>query len=106
MHNLQSDNHAIVIYPDKTPAGEHIHRFSAPFIDEITGIMVGDHTATRKIGIRRRNNNLEFITDTHRSYDALQYILMLWKGQDGYCINIKLRDPVTGTSFIMKLNSL
>lgn len=89
MHKLQSDNHAIVINPDKTPAGEHIRRFNAPVLDDVTGIMVGDRTATREIVIRRRNNNLQFIADTHRSYDALQYPLMFWKGQDGYCINIK-----------------
>ena len=30
MHKLQSDNHAIVINPDKTPAGELFRRFNAP----------------------------------------------------------------------------
>jgi hypothetical protein len=103
MHELQSDNHAIVINPDKTPAGEHVRRFNAPVVDDIAGIMVGDRTSTREIVIRRRNNNLEFIADTHRSYDALQYPLIFWKGQDGYCINIKQRDPVTGNSFIMNI---
>ncbi|GFY58534.1 ATP-dependent DNA helicase [Trichonephila inaurata madagascariensis] len=90
------DNHAIVINPDKTPAGEHIRRFNAPVVDDIAGIIDGDRTATREIVIRRRKNNLEFTADTHRSYDALQYPLMFWQGQDGYCINIKQRDPVTG----------
>ncbi|GBP75651.1 hypothetical protein EVAR_28863_1 [Eumeta japonica] len=70
MHQLQSDNHAIVINPDKTPAGEHIRRFNAPVVDDVAGIMVGDCTAAREIVIRRRNNNLQFIADTHRSYDA------------------------------------
>ncbi|XP_014759581.2 uncharacterized protein LOC26515330 [Drosophila ananassae] len=96
MHQLQSDNHAIVINPDKTPAGEHIRRFNAPVVDDVAGIMVGDCTAAREIVIRRRNNNLQFISDTHRSYDALQYPLIFWKGQDGYCINIKQRDTVSG----------
>ncbi|GFY55454.1 ATP-dependent DNA helicase [Trichonephila inaurata madagascariensis] len=82
MHKLQSDNHAIGINPDKTP--------------DVDGIIVGDRTATREIVIRRRKNNLKFITDTHRSYDVLQYPLMFWKEQDGYCIVIKQRDPVTG----------
>ncbi|XP_020718156.1 uncharacterized protein LOC110119128 [Ceratitis capitata] len=58
--------------------------------------MVGDCTAAREIVIRRRNNNLQFIADTHRSYGALQYSLIFWKGQDGYCINIKQRDHVSG----------
>ncbi|XP_050552549.1 uncharacterized protein LOC118277408 [Spodoptera frugiperda] len=96
MHKLQNDNHAIVINPDKTPAGEHIRRFNAPVVDDVAGIMVGDCTGTREIVVRRRSNNLQFIADTHRSYDALQYPLIFWKGQDGYCINIKQRDPVSG----------
>ncbi|GIX75338.1 helitron_like_N domain-containing protein [Caerostris extrusa] len=96
MPKLLSDNHAIVINPDKTPAGEHIRRFNAPVVDDVAGIMVGDRSASRQIVIRRRDNNLQFIADTHRSYDALQYPLIFWKGQDGYFINIKQRDPVTG----------
>ncbi|GFT79050.1 helitron_like_N domain-containing protein [Nephila pilipes] len=103
MHKLESDNHAIVINPDKTPAGEHIRRFNAPVADNVAGIMVGDRTGAREIVILRRNNNLQFIADTHRSYDALQYPLIFWKGQDGYSINIKQRDPVSGTSLIMNL---
>lgn len=89
MHKLESDNHAIVINPDKTPAGEHIRRFNAPVVDDVAGIMVGDRSATRQIVIRRRNNSLQIIADTHRFYDALQYPLMFLKCQDGFCINIK-----------------
>ncbi|GIY66199.1 helitron_like_N domain-containing protein [Caerostris extrusa] len=96
MPKLLSDNHAIIINPDKTPAGEHIRRFNAPVVDDVAGIMVGDRSASRQIVIRRRDNYLQFIADTHRSYDALQYPLIFWKGQDGYFINIKQRDPVTG----------
>ena len=103
MHELQSDNHAIIINPDKTPAGEHVRRFNAPVGTDVAGIMIGDHTSSREIVIRRRNNNLEFIADTHRSYDALQYPLIFWKGQDGYCINIKQRDPTTGKLFIVNI---
>ncbi|GFS38634.1 uncharacterized protein NPIL_417561 [Nephila pilipes] len=47
MHKLESDNHAIVINPDKTPAGEHIRRFNAPVADDVAGIMVGDRTGEK-----------------------------------------------------------
>ena len=49
MHKLQSDNHAIVINPNKTPAGEHIRRFNAPVVDDVAVIMVDDRTAAREI---------------------------------------------------------
>ena len=92
MNELQSDNHA---NSDKTPAEEHVHRFNAPVVDDIAGILVGDQTATQEIVIQRRNNNMEVITNTHCSYDTLQYVLIFWKKQDRYCINIKRRDPAT-----------
>lgn len=102
MHKLQSDNHAIVINPDKTPAGEHIRRFNAPVVEGDAGIMVDDRTGIREIVICRRNYNLQYIADTYRT-DALHYPLIFWKGQDVYCINIKQRDPVSRTSFTMSL---
>lgn len=58
--------------------------------------MVGDYRLTRKLVIQRRNNNFKFIADIHSSYNALQFPLIFWKGHDGYCINIKQRDPATG----------
>ena len=67
MYKLQSDSHAIVINPDKTPALKHIRRFNVPVLDNFAGIMVGDRTASREIVICRRNNNLQFIADTHCS---------------------------------------
>lgn len=52
MNELRNDNHAIVISPDKTPAGKHERRFNAPVVDDVAGIMVGDRTANREIAIR------------------------------------------------------
>lgn len=106
MHKLQSDNHFFVINLDNIPAGEPVRRFVAPVVDDVGRIIVGDRINPREIMTQRRNHNLEFIADTHRSYDALRYPLMFWKGQDRYCIDIIQRNPVTGISFIMKLNSL
>ncbi|XP_032312010.1 uncharacterized protein LOC116656463 [Drosophila ananassae] len=105
MHKLESDNHAIVINPHRTPAGVHIRRFNAPVVNDVAGIMFGDRTATRQIVIRRINNDLQFISDTHRLYDAPPYPLIFWKGQDGYCVNIKQRDPVTGAEANQNVSS-
>ena len=43
---------------------------NAPVPDDVAGIMVGDRTATPDIAIRRRNSYLQFIAETHRSYDS------------------------------------
>lgn len=58
--------------------------------------MVGDPVDKRDIKITGRDNTVTTISDLHRSYDALQYPLIFWQGQDEYHINIKQCDPNTG----------
>ena len=36
------------------------------------------------------------MAETRRSYDALQYLLIFWEGEDGYHFLIMQRDPTTG----------
>jgi len=93
---LQNDNYQIVIKADKVPLGEHAGRFNAPTLDEVAVIMVGDPVDKRAIKITRRDNTVSRISDLHRSYDALQYPLIFWQGQDEYHLNIKQCDPNTG----------
>ncbi|GBP94147.1 hypothetical protein EVAR_57562_1 [Eumeta japonica] len=35
------------------------------------------------------------VNETHRLYDALQYPIIYWQGQDGYDITLKMVDPIT-----------
>ncbi|CAG4996961.1 unnamed protein product [Parnassius apollo] len=93
---LQNDNYQVVIKADKVPLGEHAGRFNAPTVDEVAIIMVGDPVDKRAIKITRRDNTVSTISDLHRSYDALQYPLIFWQGQDEYHLNIKQCDPNTG----------
>ncbi|XP_054719193.1 uncharacterized protein LOC129228538 [Uloborus diversus] len=92
---LRSDNCQIVINADKVPTGEHAGRFNAPTVDEVAVIMVGDPANSRDLKITRRDRTVSIISDLHRSYDALQYPLIFWEGQDEYHINIKQRNPTT-----------
>jgi hypothetical protein len=94
---LRNDNYQIVIKADKVPSGEHAGRFNAPTVDEVAVIMIGDPVNNRDLKIIRRDSTVHIISDLHRSYDALQYPLIFWQGQDEYHINIKQRDPITGT---------
>lgn len=98
-NKLQNDNYAIVIKADKVPAGQHAGRYNAPTINEVAVVMVGDAFERRDIQIKRRDNTVHTISDTHRSYDALQYPLIFWEGEDGYHLNIKQRNPATGTIY-------
>jgi hypothetical protein len=53
----------------------------------------------RDIRILRRDNTMQIIQDSHRSYDALQFPLIFWEGEDGYHLNIKQRNPTTGKNY-------
>ncbi len=93
---MPSDNHKIVIRADKTPAGQHTRRFNAPTIDEVAIVVVGENLESRDIVLRRRNDQLQRIKETHRSYDALQYPIIFWQGEDGYDFSIKMINPIAG----------
>ncbi|XP_072392261.1 uncharacterized protein [Diabrotica undecimpunctata] len=103
---LQNDNYQIVIKADKVPLSEHAGRFNAPTVDEVAVIMVGDPVDKRSIKITRRDNTVSTISDLHRSYDALQYPLIFWQGQDEYHLNIKQYDPNTGDYRNNKVSSM
>lgn len=94
---MPSDDHKIVIKADKTPVGEHERRFNAPTLNEVAIVVVGENLESRDIVIHRRDGHqLKRISETHRSYDALQYPLLFWEGDDGYDFTNKLINPSTG----------
>lgn len=59
-------------------------------------VIVGENLQSRDIVLHRRNNELKRVSETHRTYDALQYPLIFWQGEDGYHFNIKMVNPFTG----------
>lgn len=97
LENMPSDDHKIIIRADKRPAGAHERQFNAPTINEVAIVVIGENLESRDIVIKRRNDGqLQRVYETHRSYDALQYPLMFWKGDDGYHFFIKMINPSTG----------
>lgn len=103
-NRLQNDNYVIVIKADKVPYGEHAGTYNVPTINEVAVVMAGDPSERRDIRIQRRDNMVQIIQDNHRSYDALQYPLIFWEGEDGYHLNIKQRNPTTGTTYRLFYN--
>ncbi|GBP15269.1 hypothetical protein EVAR_92263_1 [Eumeta japonica] len=95
LDRMATDNHKIVIRADRTPFGEHARQFNAQIIDEVAIVILDDQFQSRDIVIHRRNDQLQRVSELHRSYDALQYPILHWKGDDGYHINIPMIDPRT-----------
>lgn len=97
LERMPSDDHRIVIKADKRPAGTHERQYNAPMADEISIVVVGDNLESRDIVIKRRAGHaLERISETHRSYDALQYPLMFCRGEDGYHLRYNMINPANG----------
>lgn len=105
LDRMPSDDYRIVIRADKTPSGEHERRFNAPTIDDVAIVMVGPAEKNRDIVLSRRDEQLQRVFDTHRSYDALQYPILFWQGQDGYHFHVMQVNPATGAETAKKVSS-
>ena len=80
--------------------------YNVPTVNEVAVVMAGDPCERRDIRIQRKDNTMQIIQDNRRSYDALQYPLIFWDGEDGYHLNIKQRNPSTGTTYRLCYNFL
>ncbi|GBN99610.1 hypothetical protein AVEN_169501-1 [Araneus ventricosus] len=83
----------VVIYADKTPSGQHERRYNAPETSEVAIILAGDKQGSRDISLELRSNQIKKIAETHRAYDALQYPLLFWQGEDGYNFELRQTNP-------------
>ncbi|XP_043865748.1 uncharacterized protein LOC122757508 [Drosophila mojavensis] len=96
---MPRDDYKVVIRADKTPAGTHERTFNAATIYEVAILIVGESLEARDIVLTRRSTGqLQRISETHRSYDALQYPLMFCQKDDGYHFNIKMINPLNAAT--------
>lgn len=96
LDQMPSDSHRIVIRADKAPGGIHAGRLNAPTIDEVAVLIVDEGASSRDIVLHRRDQSVVHVSETHRCYDALQYPILFWQGEDGYHFNIKMKHRLTG----------
>ena len=71
---------------------EHVTTYNVTTVNEVAVVMAGDPWERRDIRIQRRDNTMQIIQDNHRSYNARQYPLIFWEGEDGYHLNIEQRN--------------
>ncbi|CAE1284873.1 unnamed protein product [Acanthosepion pharaonis] len=93
LENNTSSDFIIVFDDDKRLQGEHERRYNAPASNEVSVIVSGDQHNRRDIVIESRGSGLRRISETHRSYDALQYPLLFPYGEDGYHFSILQNGP-------------
>ncbi|GFV42549.1 uncharacterized protein TNCV_3718821 [Trichonephila clavipes] len=66
----------VVIRADKRPVGQHERQFNAPTIDEVAIVIVGEKFESSDIVLHRRSGDIQRVSETHRSYDGLQYPIL------------------------------
>ena len=71
-------DYKVVISETKRPAGTHKGRYNEQACNEVAVVIAGGtFGSNRDIVLESRDKRLKRITETHRSYDALQYPLLL-----------------------------
>jgi len=96
LEKMPSDDYKVVMKADKKPPGEHERLYNVPAINEVAVVIVtSDEYEYRDIVLEKRGDRLIRISETHRCYDALQYPILFWQGDDGYYFGIKQIDPFT-----------
>ncbi|XP_059160882.1 uncharacterized protein LOC131944344 [Physella acuta] len=106
LDRMPADEYAVVIRADKTPVGQHERQYNAPTLNEVAIVIAGEEFNSRDIIFHRRNGNVQRVCETHRSYDALQYPIIFWQGEDGYHFNIKMINPETNEEINKKVSAM
>ena len=78
----------MIINAEKRPTGEHLRRYNLPSSSEVAVIMSGEQISNRDVVLNARNGVLQRITEVHRSYDPLHYVILFPYGTNGYSLDV------------------
>ncbi|XP_066428603.1 uncharacterized protein [Eleutherodactylus coqui] len=106
LERMPADDYVVVVRADKTPVGQHERQYNAPTINEVAIVIVGEEFNLHDIVLHRRDGHLHRVSETHRSYDALQYPILFWQGEDGYHFNIQMRNAQTHEETNKKVSAM
>ena len=109
-HGLLPQTVQLELLANHQPSTEHRGRYNVPTSNSEIAILIGGETRSqRSIIIQPRaqrnpdtNVDLQFISETHRSWDPLQYVLMFPYGTDGFHLGIVKNIPSNRTVTAME----
>ena len=99
-------DYRVVIRADRVPQGQHQRTFNAPSGNDVAAILPEGQEGYRDIVLSNRDSTIKRITEIHRSYDSLQYPLLFPRGEDGYTILCRQKDPKTNQITEKKMSML
>ena len=96
---LRPDDHKFQqIYFIADPKTLRLREFQQILLTLVAVVIAGQQFNRSDIVLHSRDDNLQKISELHRSYNNLQYPLMLCRGENGYAINISHVDQIGGTT--------
>ncbi|GFV78488.1 helitron_like_N domain-containing protein [Trichonephila clavipes] len=69
-------------------------------------VIVGEEFNSRDINLHHRNGDVQRVSETHRSYDALQYPILFCQGEDGYHFHINMNNPSTNVDINKNVSAM
>ncbi|GFX57340.1 ATP-dependent DNA helicase [Trichonephila clavipes] len=78
--NSNENDYKIVINANRRPSAEHRGHHNEPTTNEVSVLLVNQDCDKQDIVLRRHDNRVQRISETHRLYDFLQYPLMFVYG--------------------------
>ncbi|XP_065832990.1 uncharacterized protein [Oscarella lobularis] len=99
-------DYRVVIRADRVPRGQHQRTFNAPSGNDVAALLPEGQEGYRDIVLSNRDSRIKRITEIHRSYDSLQYPLLFPRGEDGYTILCRQKDPKTNQITEKKMSML
>ena len=96
--DIQTENGQVVIRADKCPKGEHEQRYNAPSSNDVAVLLSNQQAGKRDIVVKLKSSDPKHIMrikDGHRKYDAFQYPIIFWNGQDSYDLADKIENQTS-----------
>ena len=91
----QVEHMRLVLSADARPAGEHARRYNRPEGFQEVSVLIGEEPGTRDIVLRRRavgdGADLIAISNCHRAYEPLHFVLLHPFGTDGWHPGLQLQ---------------
>lgn len=105
LEQMPTDEYKVLIRADKVPIPGHHGRFNVPTVNDIAVVISTNDCVNRDIVLHKRQEGLQRISETNRFYDALQYPVIFWDGEESYDFSTKLINPSTGLTVNKKVSS-
>jgi hypothetical protein len=83
------ENQRLVINAEARPAGAHERIYNRPEGWHEVAVLMDEQPGPRDVTLHRRGGGLANISETHRAFDALHYVLLFPLGEDGWNLGLR-----------------